>query len=274
MIKYLLIIFLFLCLIIVFLLKQNPTQPLKISTIPQDSDQKLIFCVKKINENTKKIFSLNYKNIKIRLVKGFYFKTKGELYFERNKKLRMIISNLTGKQMDIGSNEDIFWFWSKYMEPPIYYFSKHQNLIKINLKAPLCPEWIIESMGLKEIDIKNSSFIKTKNYQGIKTLKTGISEENFNIFTLIDTDKNVVVLRYLCDLEDNIIVSVEYKNYIYVKEIQIPTHFIINWHQENIFMEWEVFNAELNESIKKNIWKMPSLEALDISNISDSYPDS
>lgn len=258
MVKYFyVIIFLFITIIIVLAIKRNALNPQKLEFVTQEENEELLFLIREINQNNDRIHSLSYSKVKIYLKKGFWIKTKAKLYFKQEKNIRIIIENFFGKQIDIGSNEELFWFWSSYMTPPTYYFSRHQDLNKTNLKTPLNPNWIIESMGFKSIEVKNIVFIKTEQYQGIKQIRSSSSGENISIITLIDPLKRIVVKKFLCDSDNQVIATVEYKNYISIDDIKIPDHIIINWYSENIFMEWKITEIKLNIPIKEDIWIMP-----------------
>lgn len=258
MVKYFyVIIFLFITIIIVLAIKRNALSPQKLEFVTQEENEELLFLIREINQNNDRIHSLSYSKVKIYLKKGFWIKTKAKLYFKQEKNIRIIIENFFGKQIDIGSNEELFWFWSSYMTPPTYYFSRHQDLNKTNLKTPLNPNWIIESMGFKSIEVKNIVFIKTEQYQGIKQIRSSSSGENISIITLIDPLKRIVVKRFLCDSDNQVIATVEYKNYISIDDIKIPDHIIINWYSENIFMDWKITEIKLNIPIKEDIWIMP-----------------
>lgn len=258
MVKYFyVIIFLFITIIIVLAIKRNALNPQKLEFVTQEENEELLFLIRKINQNNDRIHSLSYSKVKIYLKKGFWIKTKAKLYFKQEKNIRIIIENFFGKQIDIGSNEELFWFWSSFMTPPTYYFSRHQDLNKTNLKTPLNPNWIIESMGFKSIEVKNIVFIKTEQYQGIKQIRSSSSGENISIITLIDPLKRIVVKKFLCDSDNQVIATVEYKNYISIDDIKIPDHIIINCYSENIFMEWKITEIKLNIPIKEDIWIMP-----------------
>ena len=118
--------------------------------------------VNRINNKNKKINSILIKNMPIKAKNGrMTFKLTGDLAHSKDKFFRFIVtSKITGKEMDIGSNNDIFWFWSKRISPPALYFSKHEDLWKTNLKTPLNPAWMIESLNINLIDQNNQIIFK------------------------------------------------------------------------------------------------------------------
>ncbi|REJ95144.1 MAG: hypothetical protein DWQ35_06995 [Planctomycetota bacterium] len=63
-------------------------------------------------------------------------------------------TGLTGSEVDLGSNEEIFWFWIKRNEPPGVYFARHDAFAvsQIRQSIPIQPEWLVEAFGLVYLD--------------------------------------------------------------------------------------------------------------------------
>jgi hypothetical protein len=77
------------------------------------------------------------------------------LALERPQNLRLQAGlGLTGAELDLGSNQDEFWFWAKRNDPPGVYFARHADLAQLgsNGVLPVPPSWLIEAMGLVQID--------------------------------------------------------------------------------------------------------------------------
>lgn len=249
MIKYFCIIILFFIIISLLILKDQaelaPETFENISFYQENKD--LLAVVEKINDNLKKIDSLAYKRVKIRL-KNELLEAKAKLFFKKEKDLKFVVYSVFGKQMNIGSNQEEFWFNSSYVNPPIFYFCKHQDLKESNIKTSLCPEWILESMGLKKISLDNITLVKNNSKIGIKQFKTNSFGENISIVTIIDPINQIVAERYLINDKNETLASVEYKSYRSVNGIVVPDRFIISWYQESISMEWKVYDFEINAS--------------------------
>jgi len=254
-IKINIIIFLFFITFCILVTKKPYS---KIPAPHQKTNSQLIESIDEINENIEKINSLCFKKVKVKLTKGLTFKAKANLSFKKDKNLRINVENFLGKVMEIGSNEEIFWFWSKYWGKD-YYFSNHQDLEKVNLKTFLHPDWLLESMGLKKINTKNVDFIK--NNLGIIENK-----KNISVVTFFDNKENIVSKK--CLYENNkMVASVEYKNYTSLNNIKIPKTLVVSWYEENIFMEWEIQEIEINSFLEDSNWNPPKEKI----NLASSY---
>ena len=56
----------------------------------------------------------------------------------------------TGPEVDIGSNDELFWFWIRRSQPPALYYCRHDQFAASAARQimPVEPQWIIEALGL------------------------------------------------------------------------------------------------------------------------------
>ena len=189
---------------------------------------------------------------------------------EKQKNFRLKIwHSMTGIEMDIGSNEEIFWFWSKRMTPPALYFAKHENTNKTMLKAPLNPMWIMQSLGLNSIDLKNKEFKKIEDNWAIVEKSISSTGDLVKIAILIDANKDLILGNYLYDKNFKLIASSEIKNYTIDSNTNslVPKDILIIWYDENISMECKFSKIQTNLSIKEQNWEKPFVKnSLEIGN--------
>ena len=77
------------------------------------------------------------------------------LALERPIRFRMRAGlGLTGTELDLGSNEELFWFWAKRTEPAGVFFARHGEFrhSAANQVLPIPPQWLIETLGLVQVD--------------------------------------------------------------------------------------------------------------------------
>jgi hypothetical protein len=213
-----------------------------------------------VNQKILRLNTVCYSNVYIS-INNSIIKAKGQLFFQKDSNIRIKIGHkLFGEEMDLGSNKEFFWFWSKRMNPCALYYSKHEDLNKTLLKTPLNPDWLIESFGFKPIDKKNITFLQIGKNLGVKQSRISTNGQNVYIVTLIDKDRNNVIGRYLYDCYDHILASVEFKDFRYIDTLEVPILMTVHWHEENVFMDWSVEEIEINKSLSPEIWDMPNYE--------------
>jgi hypothetical protein len=80
---------------------------------------------------------------------------RASLVFQRPDRLRLRADlGLLGTQFDLGSNDELFWFWIRRSQPPGVYYCRHEQFAASAARqvVPVEPRWLIEALGIAEID--------------------------------------------------------------------------------------------------------------------------
>ena len=91
---------------------------------------------------------------------------RASVAFERPARLRIRgDTGLTGPEVDLGSNDELFWFWVRRNQPPALFFCRHDQFAACRARQmiPIDPKWLIEALGVAELD-------PSLPYQGPPTL--------------------------------------------------------------------------------------------------------
>jgi len=76
------------------------------------------------------------------------------LAFQRPKRFRLQAEWMTSPELDVGSNDELFWFWVKRNEPPAVYYCRREQFAMSPARQmiPIEPDWLIEALGVVEFD--------------------------------------------------------------------------------------------------------------------------
>lgn len=224
-----------------------------LNQISKENTSKIIKIIEDINKKNEKIQNLTSK-INIHLNQKISINVFGNLYFEKEKNFRMNIFSNFGKELDIGSNENLFWFWSKNSD---LYYSEHKNLNQTRLKTPLNPNWLLESLTIMELKKENIEYGKFKNFFIILQKRKGIQNEIVTIATLINPETKRIIGNYLYNQSGKMVASAEINEFYE----DIPKKIFITWYEEGITMEWILYDYKINIPINKNIWELPKINS-------------
>lgn len=166
------------------------------------------------------------------VIKQGFFSVYGFVAYEKTDNFKMICSSFFGKEFEIGSNINYFWFWTR--KENILYFCDHKKVNKSRLRKIFYPEII-------------------KGFLGI--------EENFEIEQKLYNN-----LIKIITLQDNKIKNHKiYENKVLILEADVlefygnlPRKIKINWIEENIIQEWTLSNIKINNNY--NDWNMPEYD--------------
>ena len=69
---------------------------------------------------------------------------------ERPNRVRITAGTaITGQEMDVGSNDQLFWMWVRRNQPPAVYFCRHDQFANsaIRQMMPVEPAWLLSAIG-------------------------------------------------------------------------------------------------------------------------------
>ena len=107
-----------------------------------------------VNSNTDRVRQLQTENATLR-VEGIPA-LRANIAFEkpRNFRLRAQLSQFTGRELDMGSNDELFWFWVRRDEQPGVYFARHDEFAASPARdlVPIAPGQLVDALGLIRLD--------------------------------------------------------------------------------------------------------------------------
>jgi hypothetical protein len=174
---------------------------------------------------------------------------------EKPRNFRLLVYR-NEKEMDLGSNENLFWYWTKKNKNNVF-VGNYSDYPNIDLKATLNPVWIMESLGLHKIE--NFETFQTDKYL-LYSQKIDVKNEKLKRIIFVQKDINAIIGSYVLNENDIIISSVEILEFYESKEFYIPKKISILWPEENIKMEWHFENIKLNNPMDKSLWAKPYVE--------------
>jgi hypothetical protein len=172
--------------------------------------------------------------------------------YKKNLNFHMKIYSFLGKELDLGSNEEIFWYWSKRDSPPIVYWSSHRDFIKTRLKDPFNPIFIKSTLCLDEIDTTGATIFEDQNNLMISKKQLNSLNQYVNFSILIDKNKKQISGFVLSDVGGDILVECQ----IVSRIDNVPQEIIYYWKKENKKMRLFIEKYQINQNTK-NVFEMP-----------------
>jgi hypothetical protein len=118
---------------------------------------------------------------------------QANLALEQPRRFRLQAGfGLTGStELDLGSNDELFWFWAKRNEPEAVYYARHDEFRGgiADQIMPLPPQWIISTLGLITLDPTSQvsgPFVRQPGQLEIHVVESGHSGPLRRILVLHD----------------------------------------------------------------------------------------
>ncbi len=107
-----------------------------------------------LNANTQRVQRLQTENATLR-VEGIPA-LRANLAYEQPRNFRLLaqLSQFTGRELDMGSNDELFWFWIRRDSQPSVYFARHAAFANSPARdlIPIEPNRLIDTLGLVYLD--------------------------------------------------------------------------------------------------------------------------
>jgi hypothetical protein len=193
---------------------------------------------------------------------------RASVAFQRAMKFRLRAeTGLTGAEFDLGSNDELFWFWLRRSDPPAVYFCRHDRLAACQAGGmlPFKPQWLIEALGVVELD-------PARPHQGPYQLPG----ERLQICTVVDSpdgpltktmildgSQGFVLEQHLFDARRQLLASSYAGRHRCdpLSGLYMPTEVRIVSPAAQLDMTIDLGNVEINRAaeLPPGLWTMPSM---------------
>lgn len=228
------------------------------STIPDQTQPKVDLppVVQLINGRNAQIKSLGCDDMEMKVwLNGHRYRLTGSLYYAKPKSFRMEISSILGKEVDVGSNDKLFWYWSRRDKNPGLHFASHADISKTRLKTPFNPMFLRATLGLEILPAENVKVMeKGDNIMLVYPRQNAMGEPIlFSVF-INKTRKQV----------DGYLVTNKAGTNIAACEVQeysgdVPVKILYNWYEENRVMLMTLNRPVLNPTMPPSVFQMPNI---------------
>jgi len=209
-----------------------------------------------MNDHWRNVRSIVYPKL---TVQSHGFKLDSCLLYEKPRNFKMVNWSFLGKESELGSDQDYFWFWSKRMNPPALYYARHEDLPKTNLKTPFNPNWLAEIVGINEIPtaVVASDY---NQYVVIMYEAKSLTGEMVTRAYLVDPKTKAFVGHYVFNAAWQPIISAEITDHYVINGFYVPKEMTVIWFEENFRSKWYFEQPQINVAIDPENWKMPEIK--------------
>jgi hypothetical protein len=221
-----------------------------------------------VNQNASRIQNYQTNNATITIPGNAMVPAlRGNIAAERPCNLRLQAStSLSGPEVDLGSNGELFWFWVKRNEPPALYFSRHNQFANSAAQQviPIEPSWLLDALGFMQ-------FVPTDFHEGPVARGNGTVEIRSVVQsplgtltknTVIDDRRAWVMAQHIYDSKGTLLATAVARSHQYYPTlgISLPQEIDLTLPQAQMALTIEVGTVQLNQpTINPALWQMPTL---------------
>ena len=185
--------------------------------------------------------------------------------FERPRRLRLRAgTGLTGAELDVGSNDSLFWMWVM-RQPPLYY-CRHDQFAASPARRmlPIEPDWLIEALGITQFDpalVHQGPTLHPGGRLEVQTVRQ-TADGPATKRTIVDGTTGLVLEQSLYDAQGSLVAQARASRHRRdpMSGLIMPRVVEIDCPRAQFSMRIDLGNVRINppEGIPAELWGMPT----------------
>jgi hypothetical protein len=177
---------------------------------------------------------------------------------------------ITGTEVDLGSNNEEFWFWMKRSQPPALYYSSHDKFAASAVRTvlPIEPTWLVEALGMPTFtaDAQHSGPRLVRENQ--LEIRSDVQRPSGNLvkITVIDATRGWVLEQHVFTPQGVKLASAIGRNHRFdpVTQVSLPTQVDVLIPQAQLNLKIDVSDYQINRMVgdPNQIFARPSYEGV------------
>jgi hypothetical protein len=191
---------------------------------------------------------------------------RASLAFQRPRRFRLRADTaVTGPELDLGSNDELFWFWCRRNQPPAVYYCHHDQFAtsRVRQMIPIDPNWLVEALGIGGFDPglpHQGPFVLPGDRLEVRTIRD-TPEGPTTTSTVIDAAQGWVLEQHVYDAQGRLVASSVLSGHHRdpLLSAVMPTVVKINYPAAGLSLRLDLGHVEVNRlpGNQVELWTMP-----------------
>jgi hypothetical protein len=250
------------------------TQPLPRVLPPKPTIEQVIEVV---NRNNSQIQSFAANRAQLSGA-GLPTTLRASVAFERPQRFRLRAeTGISGTEFDLGSNDELFWFWVRRSQPPAMYYCRHEQFAASQARQmmPFEPAWLIEALGVVQLDPAlphQGPYFLPNDRLRIDTIRD-TPQGPVTKVTIIDGSQGWVLEQHLYDARRQLLASSVASGHRRdpLSGLIMPTAVQLHCPPAQLSLRLDLGNVEINRPLgdAAALWAMPNYSGAPVVNMAD-----
>ncbi len=189
---------------------------------------------------------------------------------------------ITGQEMDLGSNDELFWMWVRRNQPPAVYYCRHDQFANsaIRQMMPIEPAWLLSAMGMTEID--PASLVDGPLPRGDGTVEIRSTQPSasgvLQRVTVIDARRAWVIEQHVYDPTGQTLLAsavAESHQYYPAEQVSLPRRISLRLPTAGMALKIDMGTVQINQLAGEpsQLWSMPAFEGYQRYDLGGALPN-
>jgi len=219
-----------------------------------------------INQNVAKIQTYQTNNASITIPGTMSLPLlRGNLAADQAGKLRLQASTaLTGPEVDLGSNQELFWFWLRRNNPPHIFYCRHDQFVgsAAQQMMPIEPSWLLDALGFAQLKPTDHHEEPVPHGNGTLEIRSMVQSRvgTLTKSTVVEASRAWILEQHLYDQTGTLLASSIAKSHRYYPEfdVSLPQEIELRLPMAQLSLSINLGTIELNQPIANQaIWQLP-----------------
>jgi len=225
-----------------------------------------------VNQNSSRVQSLAVSNASITIpdMMGLPL-LSGNIAAERPGRFRLTAGTIAGPELDLGSNDELFWLWVRRNQPPAVYFCRHSQFAGSNIRQvmPIEPSWLLAAIGMVDLDPATvfDGPLPSPRGDGTVELRAWLPSASGTLqrVLLIDARRAWVVEQHVYDQAGTTLLAsavAETHRYYPVEQVSLPERVSIRLPTANMALKINLGTMQINQlqGDRAQLWTLPKFD--------------
>src|SRR3954469_1750908 len=222
-----------------------------------------------VNQNSSRIQSITATGVTITIPDMLGLPLlSGNMAAERPGRFRLTAGTIAGQELDIGSNDELFWMWVRRNQPPALYFCRHAQFANSNIRQfmPIEPAWLLAAMGIVDIDPASvfDGPLPSARGQGTLELRSWLPSASGRLqrVTVVDARRAWVVEQDVYDQSGTTLLAsarADSHRYYEREQVSLPERVTVQLPTANLRMTINLGVVQINQLAPNSgqLWTLP-----------------
>jgi hypothetical protein len=208
-----------------------------------------------LNQNSARIQTIQCADLDLDCQRKLEsFGLRGRMTCEKPRNFRMVADVLGSRQVDMGSNQQEFWWWIARGDNAVIHCSYDDLKRGVAMPFPFQPEWIMEALGMAE-------YGPAENYQLRRSGRTWeliqetVNPQQQKVYkvTVFSQSPVRVQAHELRDAQNRVICAATIGDVQVVNGVTIPRRVVLKWPGEQITLRMKLDEVTVNGTIAPDL---------------------
>ena len=174
-------------------------------------------------------------------------------------------TGLSGEEIDLGSNDELFWLWVKRNQPPNIYYCRHAEFERSAARQimPVRPEWVASALGMVRLDPNASHELRMAGNGNLEIFSTWYDgQQAFRRVTVLEPNAGWVVEQHMYTAEGTLIASAFNSQHVPdpASGAVLPRSTTIKWPRTGMEFTLTLRDLQVNPAgLNEQLFQMPNI---------------